>query len=276
MKLVLSSGLFDHIEVKRLPELLPLLREAGFRYLEVVDRLDFDDHINILDDLRKKAKDYEIQIPNWHLIQHPPLQEDGKINRTAIECMKCSMEKGSRIGAKNHVLHWDHRFQCQSYDILWRNVINEWTEHAKKLGIRLLMETVPDKPTNQRYVPSSEIIDFVKNYPPEVLAVCVDVNHSNLQEDLSDVIHKVRDRLVSLHISDNDGYEEKHWLPGQGVIDYRSLLESLKSIEFDGMFVLEVNKWCGKPEKLLALRRLYELGTNLMNINNPQIISCFV
>lgn len=272
MKLALSTGLFDHVEIKRLPGILPLLKEAGFRYLEAVDRPDFNDNMNVLDDLRKKVDKYDIQIPNWHLIQYPPLQNDGKINRTAVECMKYSMDKGSRIGAKNHVLHWDNRYIDPGYNILWRDVIDEWTRHAEKLGIRLLMETVPDKPSNQRYVASEEIIDFVRSYPPEVLAVCVDVNHSNLQEKLPDVIHKVKDRLISLHISDNDGREEKHWLPGQGVINFPSLVESLKSIKFDGMLVMEVNRWCEKPEELSALKSLYELGVNILNINNPCLV----
>jgi len=269
MKLVLSTGLFDHVEISRLPNLLPLLREAGFKYLEVVDRLDFDDNITVLDDLRKKAKECGIEIPNWHLIQYPPLKENGEINREAVDCMKHSMEKGSRIGARNHVLHWDHRFLDKSFDLIWREILDEWTEHAQKLNIRLLMETVPDKPTNQRYVPSSEIIDFVRSYPPEVLAMCVDVNHSNLQEKLPDVVCKVKDRLISLHISDNNGHSEQHWLPGQGVIDFPSLFNSLESIEYDGFFVIEINKWCEKPEELPALRRLHVFGMTLLETKRP-------
>ena len=267
MELLLSTGIFDHVNVEKLPELLPLLKKAGFNALEFVDRQDYDN--NMLDILRIKSNEYGIRIPNWHLVQYPPLQEDGTINREAIDCMKRSMDKGHRIGAKNHVLHWDHRFIDRSYDATWRKIINEWANYAKSLGICLLMETVPDKPTNQRYVPASEIIDFVRNYPPEVLSICIDVNHSNLQEKLPDVVHEVKDRLVSLHISDNDGHEEKHWLPGQGVIDFPSLFESLESIRFDGMLVLEVNKWCKKPQDLPEIKKLYKYGMSLLETKRP-------
>jgi sugar phosphate isomerase/epimerase len=268
MELLLSTGVFDHVNVEKLPELLPLLKKAGFNALEFVDRQDYDN--NMLDILRMKSNEYGIRIPNWHLVQYPPLQEDGTINREAIDCMKRSMDKGHRIGAKNHVLHWDHRFIDRNYDAAWREIIDEWTNYAKSLGICLLMETVPDKTTNQRYVPASEIIDFVRSYPPEVLSVCVDVNHSNLQETLTDVVHEVKDRLVSLHISDNDGREEKHWLPGQGVIDYSKLLDSLKTINFTGMFVLEINRWCETPEELENIEWLYDLGDSLLQTGHPQ------
>jgi len=267
MLLALSTGVFETVAAERLPKLLPLLHQAGFSYLEVGDKGAFDD--KILGDLIKASKDCGIAMPNWHLIEHSPFQETAQACRKAINYMKHSMDQGHRIGATNHVLHWYHRFVDRRYDALWREIIDEWADYAKRLGIRLLMETVPDKPSNQRYVPSSEIIDFVRSYPPEVLSVCVDVNHSNLQEELADVVHLVRDRLVSLHVSDNDGHSEQHWLPGQGVIDFPSLFKSLDSIQFDGMCVLEVGKWCKQPHELSELRRLYEFGMSLLATRKP-------
>jgi len=191
MLLGLSTGVFKHVEINRLPCLLPLLRQAGFQYLEVADEGKFDEEI--LDSLIAASKDSDIEMPNWHLMQISPFQETEKEIKIAINRMKQSMEQGSRIGARNHVLHWDQRFLDQSYDALWREIIDEWTDYAKKLGIRLLMETVPDKPTNQRYVPCREIIDFVRKYPPEVLSVCIDVNHSNLKEELPDVVRLMQE-----------------------------------------------------------------------------------
>ncbi|MCF6176972.1 MAG: sugar phosphate isomerase/epimerase [Victivallaceae bacterium] len=269
MKLVLSTRVFNHIEINCLSDLFPLIRKAGFRYLEVVDRTEFDDNVNILDDLREQSKEYGIEILNWHLIQYSPFQKSKEASRIAIDSMKYSMDKGSRIGAKNHVLHWYQRFLDKSYDIMWRDIVDEWADHAKKLGIRLLMETVPDKASNQRYVSSSEIINFVRSYLPEVLAMCIDVNHSNLQEKLPNVVHKVKDRLISLHISDNDGHEEKHWLPGQGLIDFTSFFESLEAIKFDGMLVMEVKKWCNQELGLAEIKSLYEFGISLLETKRP-------
>lgn len=264
MKLTLSTGLFDHIKIDKLPNLLPLLHEAGFRYLEAVDRVEFDNNGNILDELRVRAKDHGIEIPNWHLTQYSPFQGNKAINKAAMDCMKRSIEKGVRVGAKNHVLHWFHRFSDKDYDAMWRDIVDEWTDCAKSQGARLLMETVPDKPSNQRYVLSSEIMDFVKNYPPEVLSICIDINHSNLKEKLPYVIEELKDRLISLHISDNDGHSEQHWLPGQGVINFPVLFNSLEAIEFAGTLVWEVNKWCKKPEELSKLKQLYEFARNLL------------
>lgn len=266
MNLVLSTCPF---ETELLTDLLPLLQEAGFSQIEVIDNGKFDANIALLDNLLKGSRDHKIEIPNWHLIMESPFQGTCQDRKAAINRMKYSMDKGRRIGAKNCVLHWYHRFADRNYDALWREIVDEWTNYAGRLAIRLLMETVPDKPSNERYVSSSEIIDFVRNYPPEVLSVCVDVNHSNLQEKLTDVVHVVKDRLVSLHVSDNDGHSEKHWLPGQGVIDFPLLFESLASVKFDGMIVLEVDRWCEQPHVLSEIRRLYEFGMSLLETGKP-------
>jgi len=266
MLLTLSTGVFG---TEPLLGLIPRIQEAGFRRLEVVDRGEYCGHEEVLDDLTRRARDCEIELPNWHLIQESPFRETKQVSRATVDAMKRSMDRGSRIGARNHVLHWYHRFLDTGYDALWREIVDEWVEHAARLGVRLLMETVPDKPSNERYVPSAEIIEFVSGYPADVLSVCVDVNHSNLQESLPDVVHTVRERLVSLHISDNDGHAEKHWLPGQGVIDYPSLFEGLESVGFGGFFVLEVGQWCKEPHRLSEIKRLHELGVSLLETKRP-------
>jgi sugar phosphate isomerase/epimerase len=42
-----------------------------------------------------------------------------------------------------------------------------------------------------------------------------------------------------LHISDYDGVDERHWLPGQGIINWSEVVESLVSIDYGGPFMFE-------------------------------------
>ena len=266
MHLALSTGVFG---TEPLLELMPVIRQAGFRRLELVDRSEQTGGTDALDAMVRQAATCGIDVPNWHLIQESPFCGRRRVRRDAVERTKQSIERGAGIGARNHVLHWYHRFLDRGCDSLWREVVDEWADHAARLGVRLLMETVPDKPSNERYVPSQEIFEFVCNYPPETLSICIDVNHSNLREQLPDVAYAVRERLVSLHVSDNDGHAERHWLPGQGVIDYPSLFAGLEAAEFDGLFVLEVGKWCEQPRALSAISRLHEFGATLLETGSP-------
>lgn len=266
MNFVLSTSFF---EAQRLPDLFPVLRQCGFDKLEVKDTKEFDTIPGLWNDILRASKDCDIEIPNWHLVMESPFQDTTIGRKTVIERMKDSMDKGTQLGAKNHVLHWFQRFRDPDCQTLWRHIVDEWVEHASRSGICLLMETVPDQPTNERYVPASEIVAFVKQYPPEVLACCLDVNHSNLREALPEAVFILKERLVSLHISDNDGKEEKHWLPGQGIIDFPAIFHALRKIGFEGMIVLEADKWCEDVHTLSRLQQLYQFGRILLKTGAP-------
>ena len=264
--LVLSTSFF---EPDRLVRAVPTIREGGFGRLEVVDRPLFEDRPGVITDLARASRDVGVEIPNWHLVMVSPFQQTPAESRLAIDRVKRSMDRGYCLGARNHVVHWYQRFRDPRRNDLWRAVVDEWVASAAAMKVRLLMETPPDKPGNERYVPSTEVGDFVRDYPAEVLSFCIDVNHSNLKENLADVVHVLKDRLVTLHVSDNDGKSEKHWLPGQGVIDFPSLFQALTAIDFCGMAVLEVDPWCAQAETLPELKKLHDFCRWLLKNKTP-------
>ena len=61
MNLVLSTCLF---ETNSLPELFPILREAGFNQLEVMDRGDSDPKMAVLNEIAAESRANDIEIPN--------------------------------------------------------------------------------------------------------------------------------------------------------------------------------------------------------------------
>ncbi len=75
----------------------------------------------------------------------------------------------------------------------------------------------------------------------DVFAACLDVNHlMDQQARLPEMTRQLGSKLQALHISDYDGIDEKHWLPGQGVIDWQEFLKALKEINYQGSFNYEV------------------------------------
>lgn len=45
----------------------------------------------------------------------------------------------------------------------------------------------------------------------------------------------------TLHVSDYDGIDEKHWLPGQGIVNWPEVIQALIETGYDGPFMMEVN-----------------------------------
>ena len=94
---------------------------------------------------------------------------------------------------------------------------------------------------------SDELIRLLEPFPN--LSVCCDLNHL-LQETPQAALRKLGSRVKHLHVSDNDGTNEKHWLPGDGIIDWVEVLRALRDIGYDGVFNYEVRKY--SPEEIAA------------------------
>jgi len=61
-----------------------------------------------------------------------------------------------------------------------------------------------------------------------VVGFCLDVNHSNLNADPVTYIDTLGTRIIAVHISDNDGVRQRHWIPGEGVVDWTALAVALR------------------------------------------------
>jgi sugar phosphate isomerase/epimerase len=69
--------------------------------------------------------------------------------------------------------------------------------------------------------------------------VCFDSNHL-LIEDHNLFFQNVGHRIGTTHASDYDKVDERHWMPGLGVIDWPSFLINLMHFGYDGVFMTEV------------------------------------
>lgn len=67
----------------------------------------------------------------------------------------------------------------------------------------------------------------------------IDLNHIFL-DDVADFIFGLKDKTVTLHVSDNDGADERHMLPSDGVQDWMNILSALEESGYSGVFTYEV------------------------------------
>ena len=48
------------------------------------------------------------------------------------------------------------------------------------------------------------------------------------------------DRVVALHVHDNDGLEDRHVAPYMGILDWERFIKGLKEIKYKGAMTLEI------------------------------------
>jgi hypothetical protein len=80
--------------------------------------------------------------------------------------------------------------------------------------------------------------DALKN---EQIGICVDVNHF-LQETAEDGVRALGDRILTTHISDHDYLDEKHWMPGAGVVPWKLVYDRLTEAGYTGPWLFELGR----------------------------------
>ena len=89
---------------------------------------------------------------------------------------------------------------------------------------------------------AKEMIEVIEDVNIDNVRVCVDVNHF-LQEKSEDGLLALGKYVKTLHISDHDYINERHWLPGEGKIDWMKLIGVLEQIGYQGVFNYEAGKY---------------------------------
>lgn len=130
-----------------------------------------------------------------------------------------------------------------------RNSICRLALAAKEIGAVLCIENLPRTCPGR----TAEEMDYLTAGIPNV-GICFDTNHLLLGSH-KDFIDKVGDRIMTLHISDYDGVDEKHWLPyhENSIIDWNALYKDLKRAGYRGVFMFEVTRKNGTPEDLVKV-----------------------
>lgn len=82
----------------------------------------------------------------------------------------------------------------------------------------------------------------------------IDTGHAHVSgQDPLELVGGVRDRLVEVHLSDNDGGGDDHLIPGNGGVPMAPLLEKISGT--DVLLCLELNPHKYSPEEILSYAR---------------------
>ncbi|MBE6692776.1 MAG: sugar phosphate isomerase/epimerase [Ruminococcaceae bacterium] len=87
----------------------------------------------------------------------------------------------------------------------------------------------------------------------ERLRVCFDTNHL-LYDDNLEFIKTLGDKIITIHVSDYDFVNERHWLPGEGKNDWGAIYNALKSVNYSGIWMYELR--LDAPKTIIRPREL--------------------
>ncbi|MBS7614098.1 sugar phosphate isomerase/epimerase, partial [Candidatus Bathyarchaeota archaeon] len=118
-----------------------------------------------------------------------------------------------------------------------------------RIAIENIFDFKPEKLKDIRFLkyPAryGSTIDEIKKIceatDPDIAGICLDTGHANYQGlDIANAVKEFNSLLYATHINDNDGSGDQHLSPLRGSIDWKSVIDSFKSIQYDGLLSLEV------------------------------------
>lgn len=194
--------------------------------------------------LKELADKAQIELWSFHLPFMPFAEidvssTDENVRLFSITMLSDMIRKGCAIGIKRFVIHPSGEpipdLEREARMAASKKSLAELGALASDLCAVLCVENLPRTCLGRD---SAEILELISAH--ESLRVCFDTNHL-LAEDIADFIRRTGDRIETIHVSDYDRLNERHWLAGEGCIDWQRLYAKLLAVGYSGAWLYEVN-----------------------------------
>lgn len=204
-----------------------------------------------------------LHIP-FHGVDISHLSEDHRY--VSVKNAIDSIEACHRIGAGVVVLHGSAEpipgNERASRIQACRRSLDELCTAAQHRHIKIALELLPRTCLGNTV---EELRIMCNGYPEDVLGFCLDVNHlMDRYATLPLVIRDLGKSIYAIHLSDYNGIDEQHWMPGKGVISWPGVIRTLNEIGYDGPFNYE----CGAESAVI------EQKVNEFKENYKWLMSC--
>lgn len=214
------------------------VKESGIRFLEYsagrepyVEARDF----------AKLAEKHGLKLWTCHLPYRPYERGDGsstrrEVREAAFARFSEEIKKAAAVGIDKVVHHPGTPFPDESERPerlkYAADFANELAELGAREGAVIAVEDMPH--CIGRSIDELETILKAN----DKLRICFDANHL-LNDTHSDFIDRLGDKIVTVHFSDYDFIEEKHWFPTDGKVDWVPLIKKLYGAGYTGPWMYE-------------------------------------
>ena len=232
------------------------LKRSGIEAIEIVRSLD-DHKTKDCKEIRTFADRYGVTLWSYHLPFAPFAEIEISTSRhdvrnATVELYTEIIKKASDAGIDKFVVHPsgepiapERREDKMLYSM---QSLDKLAEVAHSCGAVIAVEDLPRTCLGNT---ADEILRLIS--VNDKLRVCFDTNHLLKYNDNNlNFVERLGDKIVTLHVSDYDFEDEKHWLPGEGRVDWNELYSAIVRSGYNGVWMYEIGL---KPPKTLVRSR---------------------
>jgi sugar phosphate isomerase/epimerase len=176
-----------------------------------------------------------------------------------VELVKNRIEMTRRLGGDVIILHMpvapaDDPDRQAFWNALHHS-LDALRPFARERDIRIALENL----TDGNFATVRQVLG---QYPVDFVGLCYDSGHGNVTGDGLEQLELVKDRLIALHLHDNDGKGDDHQPLFTGTVDWRRLAGIIARSSYDKMVSLEVSmRKVGTDDEMEFLRTTFDGGT---------------
>ncbi len=271
MNRVLSTHLFANHRLT--PDLLNRVLQAGIPAIEIFcarQHLDYRDKGQIAE-LAHWFRDADLRCRSLH----SPMYTDYQWGRTGpdswltitepvrserirmVDEIKRVIEIAETIPFEYLIQHMGvggEAFHGRKIDAAF-SALEELSLFARHRGVRILLENIPNELST-----ATRLKNFVETTKLD-LSFVFDVGHAHLGEGVEHEFEIMRDRILSLHVHDNDGKSDSHLFPliaEGGTVDWPKTMELLRSQPGQYPLLLELKEVADMPDPLEKANEVFD------------------
>jgi sugar phosphate isomerase/epimerase len=106
---------------------------------------------------------------------------------------------------------------------------------ARRLGVRIALENLGGGSLARAEA-------LLGRFGPDYLGVCCDTGHANLLPGTMDWLEGVKDRVISIHVHDNDGAGDDHRIPFTGTVSWERVARLVAASSYRKCVSLELSR----------------------------------
>ncbi|KGI38116.1 sugar phosphate isomerase/epimerase family protein [Clostridium tetani] len=232
----LKLGIFSWFGfIMPIQERLKLIKEAGFDSTAIWWEDEEGDRVVKKEEFPKLVKDSGLIFENIHapfLNCNMLWSEDEDLRKTTVRKHVQLIEDCAKYEIPIMVMHISEGFLLKTPNELGIRSIRQIIKEAENNNVKIAIENTDN----------NLFIDYaLKNIHSPNLGFCFDTSHNEIS-DRNDInlLKEYRDRLFTLHISDNDGLKDRHWIPYQGNINWAKMKNNFPIETYKGHLSMEV------------------------------------
>ena len=174
-----------------------------------------------------------------------------------VELVKNRIDMTASLGGDVVIMHVPDDPNCPAL----RKSLDELQPFTRERGIRIAVENLIGNFATVRAI--------LAEYDSQYIGFCYDSGHGNITGDGLEQLGEIKDRLIALHLHDNDGISDEHKLPFSGTVDWKRLGGLIAESVYDKPLNFEILiRNTGIEDEKVFLRQAFEDAQRLWRMIN--------